>query len=124
MKLVIALLGLFIFHGSSYATTQQPEWLLNHQPNQATGCAVIKQGNLMVAKRIALAKARAEYLTIQKAQISSNIEMTQSDKGQDFQQTISVKTQGEAGINLLPTQQAKTTYEGAEQWCVLVSGGL
>jgi len=123
MKQLMALIGLVFITGFSYANTQPPEWLLNHQPNQATGCAVIKPGKLLVAKRIALAKARAEYLTIQKAQISSNIEMTQSDKGQDFKQTINVKTQGQAGINLLPTQQAKTTYEGVEQWCVLVSGG-
>ncbi len=123
MKQAIALVALISFCGVLNAMEQQPEWLLNHQPNQATGCAVIKPGKLLVAKRIALAKARAEYLTIQKAQISSNIEMTQSDKGQDFKQTINVKTQGQAGINLLPTQQAKTTYEGVEQWCVLVSGG-
>ncbi len=121
MKQVIALLGLFIFHNASFATTQQPDWLLNHKPNEATGCAVIKQGKLMVAKRIALAKARAEYLTMQKAHISSNIEMTQSDNEQDFQQTINVKTQGQAGTNLLPTQQAKVTFEKVEQWCVLVS---
>jgi len=124
MKQLIALLGLVFITGLSYASTQPPEWLLNHQPNQATGCAVIKQGKLMAAKRIALAKARAEYLTMQKAHISSSIEMTQSNKKQDFQQTINVKTQGEAGINLLPTQQAKTTFEGVTQWCVLVSGGV
>jgi len=124
MKQLIALLGLVFITGLSHASTQPPEWLLNHQPNEATGCAVIKPGKLLVAKRIALAKARAEYLTIQKTQISSHIEMTQSNKKQDFKQTINVKTQGEAGINLLPTQQAKTSYEGVEQWCVLVSGGV
>ncbi len=120
MKQLIALLGLVLFCGACYASTQ-PDWLLNHQPNQATGCAVIKQGKLNVAKRIALAKARAEYLTMQKAHISSNIEMTQSNSGQDFQQTINVKTQGQAGINLLPTRQAKITFENVQQWCVLVS---
>ncbi len=124
MKQVIALLGLVVITGLSYATTQPPVWLLNHQPHEATGCSVIKNGNLLVAKRIALAKARAEYLTIQKAHISSSIEMTASNQGQDFKQTINVKTQGEAGINLLPTQQAKTTYGGVEEWCVLVSGPL
>jgi len=124
MKQAIALLALISFSGVLNANEQPPEWLLNHQPNQATGCAVIKQGKLLVAKRIALAKARAEYLTMQKAHISSNIEMTQSNKEQDFKQTINVNAQGQAGINLLPTQQAKTTFEGAEQWCVLVSGGV
>ncbi len=124
MKQVIALLGLLFFYGLSSATEQQPEWLLNHQPHEATGCSVIKKGGLLVAKRIALAKARAEYLTIQKAHISSSIEMTASNQRQDFKQTINVKTQGEAGINLLPTQQEKTFYDGVEQWCVLVSGSL
>ena len=124
MKQLLALVGLVFITTLSFASTPPPEWLLNHQPNQATGCAVIKQGKLMAAKRIALAKARAEYLTMQKAHISSNIEMTQSNKKQDFQQTINVTTQGEAGINLLPIQQVKTTFEGVTQWCVLVSGGL
>ena len=121
MRKILPILVIACYCQPIFALDQQPDWLLNHQPNEVTGCAKIKPGKLMMAKRIALVKARTEYLTVQKADISSTIHMTEGENGQSLSQTIQVKTEGVTDARLLPSQQAKATFDGIEYWCVLIS---
>lgn len=97
-----------------------PDWVLNHTPNQASGCSQITNGNLPLAKRVALIKARRTLIENESVTITAESTLTESDSKQEFIQAVKTHSKGNAGIKNLPIEQGKYWVKDKLFWCVLI----
>lgn len=119
MNLVSKLVAMFLFF-LPLLTNAYPAWVLNHSPDQASGCSEVKKGNVLQAKRVALIKARRTLIESRSITISAESSLKQDGKHQEFSQVVKTTSKGNAGIANLPIEQGHYEVGNKEYWCVLI----
>jgi hypothetical protein len=114
--------------GQARNSQELPKWVRQPPNNYVSACARVDNGDYISAKKIATAKAQADYLTRQSVTVVSNtdvIERVNSSKYSDtkdssYQQHIHLQTQGEVTSYFRVIEDGLVHFDQYDQWCVLM----
>ena len=104
-----------------------PKWITSTPSNKSIGCAQIKNGNIVMAKQVSLAKAKAEFLSIKNTEVevitevkeSTSTENGSTSHNSSISNDIRLKANGFVDHHQKIYQQEEVVIDNKPHLCVL-----
>lgn len=105
-----------------------PAWVMSPPSPSVSACALIKNGDVYSAKQVALAKAQAQKVTEQKAQLSTtshiqedvNVVNNKAVSEISVNNQINVQAEGTVDHRQVVIEERQVLLSGKPLWCVLL----